>query len=446
MLSVTIARLRERWPDARIAVLTDTPALLRAYFPEAEGVSVVDTAPWSAPSALQLLAGRLGPRVVGPWALGRLRLRVWFRVRLPQRARGAVRRLRRALRPTAGMDGPQPERLPVIRSPHHPGSAAAAEAASLVLALGGGYVTDADRSQTLRVLNLLDHAHRHGVPVALIGQGLGPLDDPVLCGRAAEVLSAVDFIALRERRIGPEVLRRSGVPVERVLVTGDDAVELAYAARSGSMGSELGVCLRVAGYSPVPPSAQATVGAVVRGEARRHSARLVPLIIAEYRSEDRRSTLPLVAGAKNVERPLPRYAHPIDVARRVAQCRVVVTGAYHLAVFALSQGISTVALSSSRYYDAKFLGLEDMFGTGLTLVHLQDPALPQTLSDAIGVAWEQAPAVRDELRARARAQIAASREAFDRVFALVDKAAMTDKAATGRDGVADRQPTHTGDR
>jgi polysaccharide pyruvyl transferase WcaK-like protein len=176
------------------------------------------------------------------------------------------------------------------------------------------------------------------------------------------------------------------------------------------------------------------VGAVVRSQAARHAARLVPLIIAEYRSEDRRSTLPLVAGAKDVLPPLPRYVHPTEVARRVARCRVVVTGAYHLAVFALSQGIPVVALSSSRYYDDKFLGLEGMFGTGLVVVRLEDPALAGALAEAIDESWEKAPEVRDQLRARARDQIAAGREAFARVFDLVDG------TATGRDVGPERRP------
>ena len=37
-----------------------------------------------------------------------------------------------------------------------------------------------------------------------------------------------------------------------------------------------------------------------------------------------------------------------------------------------------VALTSSRYYDDKFLGLADMFGVGLTLVRLDDASLEIT--------------------------------------------------------------------
>ena len=68
--------------------------------------------------------------------------------------------------------------------------------------------------------------------------------------------------------------------------------------------------------------------------------------------------------------PLGRFASPWALARQVGRCRIVVSGAYHVAVFALAQGIPVVGLSSSRYYDDKFEGLAAMFGTGLELVRL----------------------------------------------------------------------------
>lgn len=418
MLTVTLDRLRQRLPDARIAVLTDSPCLLRAYFPDAEGISVFDEDPWAPPTRLERLSGRLGPRIVGPVALARLSLRV-RRKQLPGRLRSGRRKLvRLALRRPAPAVVPASETGPLPTGPLHPGSAAAAAQSSLVVALGGGYLTDADRTQTVRVLNLVEHACDAGVPVAFVGQGLGPLNDPRLQARAAQVFPKAGLIALREDLQGPQILDRAGVAAERVLVTGDDAIELAYHARSDEIGSDLGFCLRVAGYAPVPAKVVDLIGRAVRSAASEHTAALVPLIIAEYRSQDRRSTLPLVRGYANVIAPPPRYVPPVEVARRIARCRVVVTGAYHLAVFALSQGIPVVALTSTAYYDGKFLGLGSMFGQGLTMVRLDDPRLEQTLPAAIDQAWQNAPAVREPLRAQAREQIDASRAAFDRVAAL----------------------------
>lgn len=416
MLTVTISRIRERWPHARIAVLSDVPALLQAFFPGVEPITGTAPTPWEAPRRVPLHLERLGPRVIGPLALGKLRLRARL---------GAVARLVRdrstrapersdATETSAAGPGDLEQALPAAR-------ASAVQGASLVVALGGGYLTDADPAQTVRALGLLEHAADHGVPTVMVGQGLGPLEGAALRRRAADVLPRVDLIALREQRRGPDILRRAGVSSDRVLVTGDDAVELAYAARREVLGSALGLCLRTSSYTPLQRASQEAVGRVVRSASARYDAQILPLLISEHPSEDRAGTLPLLRGASRAARPLPRFARPAQVAAGAARCRVVVTGAYHLAVFALSQGIPVVAMTSSRYYDDKFLGLGDMFGSGLTLVRLDSTHLEQELTEAIRGSWEQAPLIRDELRGRAREQIAASREAYSRIFALVEE-------------------------
>ena len=48
---------------------------------------------------------------------------------------------------------------------------------------------------------------------------------------------------------------------------------------------------------------------------------------------------------------------PQLVIDRVGECKVVVTGSYHGAVFALAQGIPVVALVKSPYYVNKMAGL-----------------------------------------------------------------------------------------
>ncbi|MGV9414106.1 polysaccharide pyruvyl transferase family protein [Nocardia sp. NPDC003693] len=422
MLEVTVRRLRARWPGARIGIMTETPALVSAYFPGAVGITVGGSDPWGAPGRAVRLAARLGPAVTGPVEIARLRAWAWL---LP-RAIGVRDRLRalRSHEVTAERDdgaetgvtaGPRIEQ-------RHRGAARAVREADLVVALGGGYLTDADIPQATRVLELLDYARDAGIPTAMVGQGLGPLRDPGLRERAARALVKVPLIALRERRRGPGLLAALGVPPEACLVTGDDAIELAVAARKDKVGSDIGVCLRVARYAPVGPGAQDLVGAVVRESAARLRARLVPLIIAETPgSPDRATTLPLVRPSADPVAPPGRFVRPGDVAERVARCRVLVTGAYHLAVFALSQGIPVVALTSTEYYDDKFLGLAEMFGGGVRLIHLDDPDLGDLLAAAVRAAWDEAESVREPLRAKADEQVAASLRGFERMYALLER-------------------------
>jgi polysaccharide pyruvyl transferase WcaK-like protein len=241
----------------------------------------------------------------------------------------------------------------------------------------------------------------------------------------------VDLIGLREGMRGPALLEDLGVPAARVTVTGDDAIELGYAVRQLALGSDLGICLRVADYSPVAQRAREIVGRVLRRCAADADAALVPLIISEFRSEDRRSTMPLVADYGRVVPPLGRFVPARAVAGRVSRCRVLVTGAYHLAVFALAQGIPVVGLTSSTYYDDKFLGLADMFGGGLDLVHLDDPELEATLRAAVERQWRQAPALRAGLRRRAVAQIRSSAALYDRIFELVESRPGTARRQAG---------------
>ncbi|MFG1798116.1 polysaccharide pyruvyl transferase family protein [Nocardia sp. NPDC049149] len=409
MMTTTVERLRARWPRARIGVLTHQPGILRALLPEVEPLCGPE---WNwGPDGWHGRVTRAAATVlVGPAALH------WRAVTDGPKDR--LRALRAAAKRRSGGDVSAEQLAADDEFPVE--IPAAVEQASLVLALGGGYLTDVDRYQAHRTLNLLEYAGAQGIPTALVGQGLGPLHDPELWRRATEVLPGVDFVALREGRRGPELLSRMGVAPERVLVTGDDAVEFGYRHRQPRIGEDIGLCLRVADYSRVSVAAQQTLGRVVRSSAVRFGAGVQPLIISEYASEDRLSTLPLLAGAVDARPAVGRGGTPGDVARQVARCRVLVTSAYHLAVFALSQGIPAVGITASEYYDDKFHGLAQMFGTGLRIVHLNDPELDTALTEAVQQSWDEAAAVRDALQHKAVEQIDASRAGLERVFRLVD--------------------------
>ena len=419
MMDVVIGRLRGRWPDARIGVLTNTPHLLRAYFPEAQPIEPRGRRTWSEADVATSLLAQAGPRRVGPVSIGWVTTKAW----LPQKWKGLRRKARRLMamiRPRAHTERAERTKGTSTADRTRPNTVAAARTSSLVLALGGGYLTDADPAQSHRVLDLMELGQDLGLPTAMVGQGLGPVEDPELVSRLAAVLPGVDFIGLREGRRGPHLLARAGVPAHRFDVTGDDAIEMSFAQRRDELGTDIGVCLRVADYSPVATKVRRVLPPLLHAAARDCDAGLLPIYIAEYRSQDRRSTLPLLRGFEASRPPLHRFAHPREVAAQISDCRLVVTGAYHAAVFALAQGIPVVALSTSQYYDDKFLGLADMFDDGLQLLRLTDADLAVRLPHAISSAWEAAPEVRSTLRARAQEQIAASRSGLDRVLDLVD--------------------------
>jgi polysaccharide pyruvyl transferase WcaK-like protein len=412
ILDVSVQRIAQRWPHARIGVLTSAPRLLRAYQPTVEPICYQRGGDWPRRPLGRSLAGRFGPEAAGP-----LLNAEDAATALPGRV---VRRLRRALGGPAGSVAPDPGRRALCRDggrlPNALGEASA------VIAIGGGYLTDVDRFQTERTLDLLEYATDRGIPTVMIGQGIGPLHDPDLLRHAERVFPRIDLIALREGVRGPELLRSLGVSAARVVVTGDDAVELGHATRRAELGSGIGVCLRVADYSPVDAGIRTVVGGVLRSVAADSAASLVPLIVSEHDAEDRRSTLPLLAGGADVTPPLGRFAAARSLSRRAGRCRVVVTGAYHVAVFSLSQGIPVVGLSTSRYYDDKFAGLAALFGAGLEQVRLDGDHVEERLRRSISQLWTRAPELRAPLLDSAQRQIESGRAAFERVAALVEGA------------------------
>ncbi len=182
-------------------MLTDSPVLLRAYFPTAEGITVFDEDPWAPPTRLEELAARGAGRrrtMVLTW----LRARTWLHAESPWRPQAPEERADRQ----AGAAGH------TAAATHIGSRRAVGGRRRPVVVLGGGYLTDADAAQCRRVFALLRVAHDHDVPVAMIGQGLGPLDDPALVAMGREALRGVEMLALRERRRGPAIAARLGVP------------------------------------------------------------------------------------------------------------------------------------------------------------------------------------------------------------------------------------------
>ncbi len=82
--------------------------------------------------------------------------------------------------------------------------------ADLVVADGGGYLTDAFEGHALRVLGVLEAALRLGKPVALLGQGLGPLRNELLRERLRWVCSRACLVTLREGLQGRRCSRNWG--------------------------------------------------------------------------------------------------------------------------------------------------------------------------------------------------------------------------------------------
>jgi colanic acid/amylovoran biosynthesis protein len=400
LMQVAVARLAALWPDAEIRVPTHDAARLAGYCPAATALPY-DT--WLDES---FLFGRLQRALPPALASGVGRARRALEGRAPGL-------LDRATRAKVRLRGGDPAALASFLD--------AIDGADLVVVGGAGGFADRFPGYVNLVLAVSARAARRGRPTVMMSQGLGPLRDPALLLRARAVLPRLRLIALRERERGERILARLGVQPDRIVTTGDDAVELALAGASdtGSGGAALGVNVRIAPAAEVEPALIEALRPVLATAAARHGAPMLPVPIALQRELDTAPLRGLTGGDGGAELRTPEL-----VIEQVGRCRVVVTGAYHAAVFALGQGIPAVCLARSEYYHDKFAGLVDLFGPGCGVVDLRAPEWPAALERMLDERWTRAPRLRGPLLAAARAQVEAGRAAYARVGAIAAPASL----------------------
>jgi colanic acid/amylovoran biosynthesis protein len=407
MLQVTVNRLRALWPAASVEVLSADPDALAKYCP---GTAAI---PWSGRE------GWLDDHAL----LGRLYR--WLPFPAPVRS-GAERALRRrwpsAFRAVLKMR----HRLRGERRADLDAFLGAMARADLLVLTGAGGLTDHSRPWNLAMLDTLQMGLERGIPVAVFSQGCGPLHDAETMRRGGAVLSRAMLVALREGRFAPPLMEAMGVVGEHVIVTGDDAIELAYEARTSEAGTGLGINLRVARSAAVDTTAIEQVRPVLHEFASRHGAPLLPLPIA--RPSDVESIHGLLqgwsgAGGEGTADGGVALDTPRKIIEQAGRCRIVVTGAYHAAVFALSQGVPVVFLAKSAYFIDKFLGLGAQFGIDCEIVRLDSPTMREELLAAMARAWENADRLRQPLLDAAAAQVALSRSAYQRMHDLLSPAA-----------------------
>jgi polysaccharide pyruvyl transferase WcaK-like protein len=395
MLTVAVSRLRELWPSARIRVLTSAPELVARHCGAVETVPVDGRRQFLA----EHLLGRADRWIPGD---GWHRVEESLRFRRPElfnRSASLKQRLRGRTHETQAND--IEAFVDAVRS------------ADLLVVNGAGILNDSFADHARAILATIDLAVRRGVPAALVGQGIGPIDSIELRRRASEVLPRAELIAVRESLASVPILESLGVDPSRIVVTGDDAIELALERtnrrNSPARVPAVGVNVRVASYAGVDAAMLAPLREALASAATAHGARLLGIPIAHHGG---RMDMETLRGLVDEDDDVPVLDTPRAVIDRVGECRVVVTGSYHGAVFALAQGIPAVALIKSPYYAAKMAGVADQFGLGCELVSLDRPDLPSAVRAAIDRAWESADRVREPLLRAAADQVRRGRAAY----------------------------------
>lgn len=292
------------------------------------------------------------------------------------------------------------------------------KSADVVVATGGGYLTDSFNNLAQQILQTLALAQALGKPTALFGQGLGPLRQRTLSESARYTLNQLDMICLREENEGLPLLRKLGIEPSKIVVTGDDAVEFAYENRPKHLGGDIGINIRISHYSTLNANAADTLKPLLLAAKNAHHAKLRSIPISNNDDESDYASIRRTFG-EILDEDGGDLNSPLDVIQEVGKCKVVITGSYHASVFALSQGVSVICLVTSLYYRHKFEGVAGMFKHGCYIVDLNDANLGENFKAAFENAWANAESASENLKLEAQKQIATGLGAYDRFVNIV---------------------------
>jgi polysaccharide pyruvyl transferase WcaK-like protein len=403
MLQTAVQRLSSRWPHAAINVVTSNPDLLERYCPCTQPVPERGRSDWFNS---RNLFGRVHD-IVRPTVDAALTGIAETVRRHNPRLLHSVLVLKSMARSRSS--GPMDAYIDALLG------------ADLVVVSGGGDINDTFADYALTLFEILDVAEKHGIPTVLLGQGIGPLSIPALRARAISVLPYVTMIGIREGLMSPGLLRSLNVPSDTFSVTGDDAIEMAHAHRGVEPGSAIGVNIRVSDYSMVDSDAIAECASVLERLSSELKTNMVAVPISFYPDEsDMRAVAQLVGEGSSISSTLVELPAPEDIMDAVSKCRMVITGSYHSAVFALAQGIPAIGVARTQYYRSKFLGLMDQFGGICDVICLDDDGFPDMLLKAGRKAWENADIWRNDLLRAAQSQVKASIRLYDEMCYLVE--------------------------
>jgi polysaccharide pyruvyl transferase WcaK-like protein len=401
MLRVCATRIRERFPDSELHVLTNSHSRLTSLIPyaiaasdyaeERDAVVGLSKRKFAAtmPHFARVVKSHLPQRILRTWP------------------RHHFNRHRRNI-----------EQLATF---HHLGDIVSKF--DLVVATGGGYLTDFHSAQALRVLWTLRIAQLCNVPTTLFGQGIGPIAKGLVDCLAADVVPNADLVGLREGVHGLGQIAAWNVSLDRVEVTGDDALELAIRTNHRGIGELLGFNVRVAGYAGVTSTDADFISRIVSSFARSKRIEIEPLLITTNAGESDQAALEKVQTAPALARSGDEIS---DLADAVGRCRIIVTGSYHAAVFALAQGVPAIGIVGSEYYQHKFDGLAGLFGDACRVYRLHRHG-QNDLARQMELLWEVSPQMSNSLREAAVAQVARGNLLYDRLINLMTSRTHVDR-------------------
>lgn len=386
MLVGTANRLHRQYPHAKIQIFTLAPERLAKLVPYAVPVGLDGRKTWH--NAWNIFGGlhNLLPRVCHIWLQD---LESLIQVQFP---RTAFKWIEWRLSKRKYDLKPVREYLSTLFQ------------SDIVIASGGGYITDSFEGHACDLLKTMALAQSFGKPTAMFGQGLGPVKSKKILKWSKRVLPRLNILSLREGLYSLSFAQNSGIAHSKINVTGDDAIMMVNHFTSEIIGSMIGVNIRVASYSGLKSNELGIIRSILNGTANRLGAKLCGVPIAFHDEDSDFDAIRNLLGP-NIFDNDETIDLPESVIKQVGNCRMIVTGSYHAGVFALSQGVGVVAIVASDYYRQKFEGLKSQFGVGCRIVDKKSTQFEQELETSIKKCWLQADEVRSVLLEKAREQV-----------------------------------------
>ena len=391
LLLSAYSALKSEWPEAEIFTFALKPERLREVLPDAKPVHPYDRSRWSGVMALGWLAESYSPFLKGGARMFRNIVSGRLISRLIDLAPGECR--------SKGLEFARFARF--------------LEEIDLYVWAGGGYLADHFGSLATQFANTLEYMANKGVPSVAFGLGIGPLDRQRIATSVKGSMQNLCFIGLRDG-LSKRLLQKWLLPESKLCVTGDDAITLAFPHKPSQIGQNLGISLRATYYSGLSEAHFQSISHVIRAFCGKHCAGLASIPIARQDLATNRSV-------GNDERRFTEPEFTVEaVLKNVSSCRAVVTGSYHAAVFALSMGVSVVAIAATDYYRQKFAGLKEQFGGLFEILSFDAssglPIFAEFLARLVEDAWHTTPDRQAALIQKAEAQIATGQAFRQRVF------------------------------
>jgi len=255
-------------------------------------------------------------------------------------------------------------------------------------------------------------AVRHSVPVAYLGQGVGPLESPMLRDAVGRTLDDVALVTVRDQQ-SVEVVRSIN-PRRPVLATADWALlappDEAHRRAAAELvehhvGSEPFVALSLRRYRSADSRAlralhRITERIVDLARARGHRVLMVPNVVSTVGFDDRDHMAEvrerLGADAREVCHVVTHDARPQVLRAVLGRSRGVFSTRYHPVVFALAEGAPATGMALDDYYTQKLRGALAWYDEADRAVTLGDDV------DGIGDGWVERGFTSDEAAVQRR--------------------------------------------